>query len=221
MAGSDLIHNFAEVVTRRRYDYNFQVATLLFDADFIDGNIITMSIGNFDVPEVDFDTDNDTTFANLAEAIAGCPDVDSAIPDSNARTVTITSNKAGNELIFSDIIVTGGDDQASASVSKVGGYVDGVWQEPAFTDEEIEISIQPLNGHEILKLPDGDRTREWMKGYTAAEMHISDESSGAHGDYVLYNGRTFEVMKSERWMVTDLNHYKILMAEVNLETIGA
>jgi predicted heme/steroid binding protein len=216
MTGAALIHDFAEVVTMRRQDNNFQVAVLSYDADFVISNIIDLTIDNIAIASTPFDTDQATTIGDLATNIALNPDVASATV-TDAREITIVCALAATDMMFSNVVVTGGATQATGSVGKVGGYVDGLWQTPAAADVEIEMSVQPLNGDEVVKLPEGDRSRQWMKGYTAQEMQVADEMTGRRGDFILYNGKVYEVMKSERWLQTDLNHYKVLLAEINVE----
>ncbi|MBI4449042.1 hypothetical protein HY641_03385 [Candidatus Woesearchaeota archaeon] len=216
MTGAALIHDFAEVVTVSRSAENYQTVKILYDADFVTGNHISMNINGIDVA-VDFQVDQATTMSALATEIEDLGDVETCTV-SGARELTLVCAYAATELVITQIVVTGGVDQPTGEISsKIGGYVDGKWQQPATTSFEIEISIQPLAGHELLKLPEADRTREWIKGYTATPLWIADEASGNRGDQIAYNGKTYEVMKSERWMETDLNHHKVLFAEVNQE----
>lgn len=216
MSGAALIHNFAEIAVLRRQDNNYQTAKLLYDNDFTAGNVISMTINNVPINPVSFDTSHSITLGKLASEIAENPDIASAVV-SGAREITITCALAAVDMMFSDMRVAGGAVQANASITKIGGYIDGVWQPPSSADVDIEISIQPLNGHELLKLPQGDRTREWLKGYTAVDLQTADETTGRRGDFIIYNNKTYEVIKSERWKETDLNHYKVLLAEVNVE----
>jgi len=215
MSGRDLIDSFAEIVTVTRYGESRQVKVLEFDADFIDGNIINMKIDGFSIVAVTFDTDHSTTLSNLAIVIEAMGTVQSA-ETTGARAITITAQDEGNELIVTNIIVTGGDSQAEGEIASAsGGYVDGEFEAGIEETFEIEISMQPLGGKELLLMSEGERTKRYMKGYTATELQTAEQSSAQKADRVAYNGTIFEVQKIERWMETDLNHYEVLFAEVN------
>lgn len=220
MGGAELIHNFAEVVTMTRFAGNYQVAVITFAGDFVTGNVINLTLGSLPIGPIPFHTDSDTTLEDLATALEAQSDVASSVADTAQRRITLTSNKAGNEFIFTDFTITGGATQTTFTISKTGGYIDGVWHDTEGVETEIEMSVQPLNGDELLKLPEGDRSRQWMKGYTAVDLVVADELTGSHGDYITYNGKNYEVMKAERWKITDLNHFKVLLAEVNVEYGG-
>jgi len=218
MSGADLIHNFAENATVTRYATGYQIATLVFDADFITGNEIDLNVNGEAIATVPFNATHNQTMIDLAAAIQATPDVSLATV-TGARTISITCQYAATELIIDDIFVTGGLTQAEGEItSRVGGYVDGEFQAPATSTFDIEISVQPLSGDELLQLPEADRNREYMKGYTATALQIADEKNGNRGDRIAYKGKVFEVQRSARWMITDLNHYKVYIAEVNEET---
>lgn len=95
-----------------------------------------------------------------------------------------------------------------------GSWVSGNYVEGAGTDSTIRMSVQPLSGKDLLNLPEAQRTRRWMKGYTATAMMVCSESSKQRADRVAYDDTVFEVQTVERWR-GDLNHFKVLMAEVN------
>ena len=216
--GIALIHDFAEVVTWTRFAPNYQVASVRYDADFVAGNVISMTINGVDIATVPFNGTQAQTLLDLASSIQLHGDVSSAVAVDLNREILITCIYAATELIINEMIVLGGLSQPEGVVfSRNGGYVDGTWHNASPTEIEIEMSVQPINGHELVQLPEGDRSREWVKGYTAVEMQIADEVNGVRGDWILWNNKNYEVQKSERWMITDLNHYKVLMAEVNVE----
>lgn len=54
-----------------------------------------------------------------------------------------------------------------------------------------------------------------MKGYTATRLYTGREAEAAKADRLDYDGTTFEVQEVERWLQTDLNHYKVIVAELN------
>ena len=213
--GASLITKFAETVTVNRYDSSIQSVELVFDDDFVDGNVIDLDINGSPITSVVFDTDQETTMLALASEVMTKNAVDTAEVISE-RVLRITASDEGNELIVTGIIVTGGLTQCSGQVqNQMGGYVDGIYQPGAVSEFQIRISMQPLNGKELLQLPETQRTKRLMKGYTASYLHTAETSPSQKADRLLYNDTIFEVQAVERWLVTDLNHYKVIVAELN------
>ena len=103
----------------------------------------------------------------------------------------------------------------TVSVSRPGAgtMTDGRWVAGVPSTFDAVMSIQPLNGDDIEELPEGQRTRNIIKGYTATELQTTNEGSGIKADVVTYNSKTFEVQTVERWR-GDLNHWKVLMTEL-------
>lgn len=56
---------------------------------------------------------------------------------------------------------------------------------------DIPVSIQPLTGEEILRLPDGDRVRRPIRIYSKFEFEIKDR--------ITRNGIIFEISPSQNW----------------------
>lgn len=96
-----------------------------------------------------------------------------------------------------------------------GARANGVYT-PGVPDiiPDVFISIQPLSGRELLSLPEGDRTRNWMKGYSAIQLFTADQSEAKKADLVEFQGKQFEVRESQPWVWAD-SHWKIRIAEVN------
>jgi hypothetical protein len=78
-------------------------------------------------------------------------------------------------------------------------------------------SIQPMNGRELLVLPEGERTREYIKLYTDTQLNMADPVTGAKGDLVSYKGRTWEVTQSNDWNLNDYAHFKFLAVVVEAD----
>jgi hypothetical protein len=93
--------------------------------------------------------------------------------------------------------------------------VDGVFQPGGTSTFDIQISLQPYSAEELLLLPEGERTRRHMKGYTVTRLYNAKQSRGAKSDRLDYDGTVFEVQEVERWKVTDLDHFKVIIAELN------
>lgn len=100
-------------------------------------------------------------------------------------------------------------------ILKVGQWVKGKWIEDTEGDPVIfEGNVQPLRYHEILQMPEADRTREWIKIYTTAHVRTSQEpdEDGYVADRIEWDGKTFKVMNTQRYVMGILNHTKILAA---------
>lgn len=216
MSGSTLIQKFGQLLTVTRYEESRQTQILEFDADFVIDNDINLDINGIAIDEVAYDTDQATTLSNLAESIENHSDILSAEVIELTRKIEIIQSDAGSEFLIENIIVSGGLSQANGSIiSKTGGYIDGILQSGSITTFEAYISIQPLNGKEILYLPEGGRNRRYMKAYCATKLNPAQETLGIKGDLISYDDTTFEVMACEKWTPTSLNHYKLLLAEVS------
>lgn len=101
-----------------------------------------------------------------------------------------------------------------------GRYVNGNWIEgdevvPHDADgNEISFSmtasIQRLSPQETMAIPEGQRTSEWIRIYTATKLERTVESEKTKGDIIIYNEREYEVMKIENWTETRIHHYKAM-----------
>lgn len=99
-----------------------------------------------------------------------------------------------------------------------GGYTGGVYVAGAPQTFTVQMSIQPMNGKEVLKLPEAQRTRQWVKGYSSEALFTSEQAASKKADHVSLNGRVFEVMTVEYWESagnTIVPYWKVTMAEVN------
>jgi len=209
-----LINEFSETLTVTRYAESIQTLVLTFDADFVTSNLIDLDIDLTAITQVPFNADHATTLADLATEIALSAKVTSATV-SGAREITIVSADEGSDLLMNGIVVSGGASQASGSVNQTGGYVDGEYEEGSTSTFDIEMSVQPLQGRELQLLPEGERTRRYVKGYTVTRLYTAIEATSKKADRVGYDSTNFEVQSVERWVDGELEHYKVLMAEVN------
>lgn len=72
-------------------------------------------------------------------------------------------------------------------------------------------SVQPVNGQELLRLPESLRTREVVKVFTrTAALLTEDEATGQPADTFAWNGNTYQVNVVETWP----NHWKCLATKV-------
>lgn len=74
----------------------------------------------------------------------------------------------------------------------VNTEVDGYYVPRARTDIlDVPVSIQPMNGQDLLRLPEGDRGRQSVKIYSKFEFLLRDQ--------ITRDGIVFEVSPSEDW----------------------
>lgn len=81
-----------------------------------------------------------------------------------------------------------------------GAYVDGRWVEGTTVELPIEGNIQPAKPHELLQMPEADRSRVWFKIYTDATLRTQKEGVGGYdADEFEFKGDRYKVMKIDDW----------------------
>lgn len=94
----------------------------------------------------------------------------------------------------------------------------GAYQPGATSTLSIVMSVQPLNGRELMLLPEGERTKQYVRGYTNTQLYTAQQSSSKKADRISVDGVTFEVQKIEKWESASMSiqpYWKVVMAEVN------
>lgn len=97
---------------------------------------------------------------------------------------------------------------ASATRNSYGETVDG-----AATDSSILMGVQPLSGKELQTLALGERSSEYLKGYTETAVRTGDQNTGAVADHIVVDSIVYEVRQVERQR-SILPHYKVTMVKV-------
>lgn len=102
------------------------VTKLTFDADLVTGNVIDLDIDGNAITSVNFNTDNDTTLADLATEIASDSSIISAyvLEEATQRSILVTGLNSTPAL--TGIAVTGGASQANGSTSTVDKFTDNL-----------------------------------------------------------------------------------------------
>lgn len=86
---------------------------------------------------------------------------------------------------------------------------------PIKPDLVIEGNVQPMKYHELLLLPESDRTKEWIVIYTDPEQDIRGAMEGDGGwpaDEVVWQNLTYKVMRTQQYRMGVLDHKKVLAA---------
>lgn len=100
----------------------------------------------------------------------------------------------------------------AARAGGAGSWVDGIYVPAATANIPVICSIQPLRGNETQQLPEGRRSIEHMKLYTATKLRAADEKAKTPADIISYDGKTWEVMEVQNWYQTSgLQHYKCVI----------
>ena len=99
-------------------------------------------------------------------------------------------------------------------IRRFGDYVKGRWVEGDGEPITVKANVQPLKFHEILQLPESERTREWIKLYTTYDIISEEEGSetGKSPDIVVWNGFRYRVMRIRSYKMGVLNHNHVLCA---------
>ena len=92
-----------------------------------------------------------------------------------------------------------------------GGAVENGRFRPGPSDTfKVRAMIQPMTGEQLLRLPEGERTRERIVIFTAEQLRTTRQSEVAMADRVAYRGEQFEVESVEAWA----GYYRCIGAKV-------
>ncbi len=91
-------------------------------------------------------------------------------------------------------------------VNAIGIYVPG-----ADSTLTINACVQPANGRDIERLPEGMRTKDMYRIYSDALLYSAESPSGRPADVVEYKGDDLRVVRVERW--GDVGNYTLALAE--------
>lgn len=98
--------------------------------------------------------------------------------------------------------------------------VDGFVQNGSVETIETKMSIQPLNGKELIDRQDLRRERSYYKAYSPVELKVSNQTNRTNADLVVWDGVEYEVQEVEYWTSPGLggvsSYWKALLAEKNV-----
>jgi hypothetical protein len=84
-----------------------------------------------------------------------------------------------------------------------GSYIAGDWVEGTTTNLVIQANIQPMRYHEILMLPEAERSKQWFTVYTDVLLRAQKEGVGGYdSDEFDFKGHRYKVMKVEDYTAT-------------------
>jgi hypothetical protein len=88
---------------------------------------------------------------------------------------------------------------------------DGRLQDPTTSTFDVVASVQPVNGRELQRLPEGLRTSEVRKLYTATQLKT--QGAAQDPDLIQIDGDSWEVQTVERWDILG-GYWKVLVSKV-------
>lgn len=92
------------------------IQVITFAGEFVTANSIDIDVDGATV-NTPFDTDSDTTLANIASNLAGEAAVGTAVEDTAANTITVTGAVVNDNVLIENILVSGGASQTTGSVA--------------------------------------------------------------------------------------------------------
>lgn len=91
-----------------------------------------------------------------------------------------------------------------------GTWVNGRWVAGSVVNVEIEANVQPMRGHELVVLPESDRTKESIKVYCVETLQTVEEVKQEEADIVVWNGKKFRATKTMTYKMGVLDHTKTI-----------
>ena len=107
--------------------------------------------------------------------------------------------------------------ESGITVSRYGAATktDGVWVAATPTTFTMVASMQPMEGDELLMVPEGDREREHITIFTDTLLRTIDQEALTGADVVTWNGNDYEVKKVRNYRMGALDHYECIASRVN------
>jgi hypothetical protein len=81
-----------------------------------------------------------------------------------------------------------------------GRFIHGHYEPGPESEFEINASVQPLGGRELMQLPEGDRKRQPKMVFTKSRLQPND--------IMLYECNRYEIQKVEDWTKFCTGHYR-------------
>lgn len=100
------------------------------------------------------------------------------------------------------------------TVTRAGGpgsYVDGVFVPASTSSTSVLAMVAPLDGRELLRLPEGLRSKELKQVFTIAALRVS--AAEERPDVVSIDGDSWQVERVERWAELG-NFYRSIVSKV-------
>lgn len=103
-----------------------------------------------------------------------------------------------------------------------GTYVAGDWVNGAAeADQTFKMSVQPASARDLLRLPEGLRTRDVVKIFCGlGELRTADERSNVVADRIVHLGEEYEVVSIEAWAMAQMPHVEAMAVRVDRASVA-
>lgn len=98
-----------------------------------------------------------------------------------------------------------------------GSFVDGDWVEGTQTSVDILANVHPFTDYQVSMMPESDRSKSWIWLFTSSLVRQKREGIGGYGaDRFMWDGDLYEIMKTENYRMTVVDHFEARCARVEL-----
>ncbi len=105
------------------------------------------------------------------------------------------------------------DDIAVTRFAK-GEYDKGIFKQGEKETLLLKAVVIPTKGRELLKLSEGQRTKESITIYSKDKLCLRQDKNSSTPDHLIWKNNTYQVEMVEDRTVTDINHYKSIAVKV-------
>jgi len=99
--------------------------------------------------------------------------------------------------------------RGAAGSYAVAGAALGMYDPGAGATVDMQASVQPMPGEELVKLGLGDQVVEGIEVFAEdAIFGKAEGDSGQDADTIVWAGKHYQVVLAERWAMGQLDHYR-------------
>ena len=80
----------------------------------------------------------------------------------------------------------------------------------------LQANVQPLQGKELLILPEGERTKDSLKVLTDVQLYEVNEETGSKPDLIFWKGKAYKVHSVKNYTQI-IPHFETIAINVNRE----
>lgn len=98
-----------------------------------------------------------------------------------------------------------------------GSYIEGVWTSGVETTVDILANVQPLLDEEYMRIPEADRTKQWIRLFSNSELRTLKEGvDGWSADEFFWNSERYQIMRVQRYQMSVRDHWEAKAARIPL-----
>lgn len=105
-------------------------------------------------------------------------------------------------------------DDVTVTTFGKGNYEKGVFKQGDKHTSTVKAVVIPIRGRELLKLSEGQRSKEAITVYTKDKLCSIDDRNAKRPDHLEWRGHIFQVQMVEDRTETDINHYKTVAVKI-------